>query len=59
MDNTTLDIRRREWEKVPLDELVKSVKALQRTAEDASALARVAGEVLKGRAQDLINSLSV
>lgn len=58
MDNTTIDRKRREYEQVPLEDLIKAVKYLQDNANDCATLARVAGEVLKGRAQDIINGLS-
>ena len=57
MDNVTIDRKRREYEQIPLEELIKTVKYLQVNADDCAILARVAGEVLKGRAQDIINNL--
>lgn len=59
MDNTTIDRRRREYEQMPIEALIDTVARLGEQAASAQVLARVAGEVLKGRAQDLINSLSV
>lgn len=57
MDNMMVEAKRRQYEEMPIEGLIDLVALLSEQAELHRTLARVASEVLRGRAQQLINNL--